>query len=346
MRWVVVAYRVPSRREENVPGPRTTITPRTVIALGVVLGALLSGAAEAADKLVVGKAFPTSFGFIPINVGVEAGIMAKYGLDVTILGFEGAAKLQQGITAGDVDVGLGAGTDMAFVKKGAPDKAVAAMAGPPLAYGVFGGVDTGINSVQDLKGKRIAVASPNSLVYWLTRHLSDHLGWGLDGIQEIYVSGGMAANIAMLKTKQVDGMTVGIDVARELEQQHQGKLLANYGKYVTVFITHAIYASNTLIAERPDVLRRFLKAWFATIDYMHANKDETVRIDMKADGIPELDIARQTYDDVMPMFSRDGRFDPAAVAVVRTAMVELQLLPTEPEMAPLYTEAFLPDTPR
>ena len=35
--------------------------------------------AAAADKLVVGKAFPTSFAFVPINVGVETGIMAKHG---------------------------------------------------------------------------------------------------------------------------------------------------------------------------------------------------------------------------------------------------------------------------
>src|SRR5579862_1163906 len=149
---------------------------------GLIIAALLglssADLAKAADKLVVGKAFPTSFAFIPINVGVEAGIMAKYDLEVTILGFEGAPKLQQGLTAGDVDIGLGSGTDMAFVKKGAPDKAVAAMAGPPLAYGIFAGADTGIDTVQDLKGRKIAVASPNSLVYWLTRHLSDRLGWG------------------------------------------------------------------------------------------------------------------------------------------------------------------------
>ena len=313
-----------------------------VLFLGAWSCVFVGGGAQAADKLVVGKAFPTSFGFIPINVGVETGIMAKFGLDVTILSFEGAPKLQQAFAAGDVDVGLGSGTDMAFVKKGAPDKAVAAMAGPPLAYGIFGGADGGIKSVQDLKGKRIAVASPNSLVYWLTRHLSDRLGWGLDGIKEVYVSGGMAANIAMLKTKQVDGLTVGIDVAHELEKQHQGKLLANFGKYVTVYITHAIYASDALMAKRPDVLRRFLAAWFATIDFMQANKDATVKIDMKADGIPEADIASETYDTVMPMFSHDGHFDPAALAVVQKAMVELQLLPTEPDMTPLYTEAFLP----
>lgn len=316
----------------------------SIVVCGAALIALAAGSAAAADKLVVGKAFPTSFAFIPINVGVESGIMAKHGLDVTIQGFEGAAKLQQGITAGDTDIGLGSGTDMAFVKKGVPDKAVAEMAGPPLAYGVFGGADTGIDTVQDLKGKRIAVASRNSLVYWLTRHLSDSLGWGLEGIQTVYVSGGMAANIAMLKTKQVDGLTVGIDVAHRLEKEHQGKLLANYGKYVKVFITHAIFASDTLIAKRPEVLRRFLVAWFATIDWMHANKDATVKIDMAADGVTDIEIARQTYDEVMPMFSRDGHFDPAALAVARKAMVELELLPTEPDMAPLYTEAFLPST--
>jgi NitT/TauT family transport system substrate-binding protein len=313
-----------------------------MLVIVALLGLGRAGAAAAADKLVVGKAFPTSFAFVPINVGVELGIMGKHGLDVTIQGFEGAAKLQQGMTAGDVDVGLGSGTDMAFVKKGAPDKGVAAMAGPPLAYGVFAGAGTGIETVQDLKGKKIAVASRNSLVYWLTRHLSAELGWGLDGITEIYVSGGNAANIAALRTKQVDGLTIGIDIGYQLEQQGQGKLLANYGKYVKTYITHVIYASDTLIAERPDVLRRFLVAWFETIDFMHANRDATVKIHMVADGIDDVGIAQRTYDEVMPMFSRDGRFDPAAIPIVRKAMVELELLPEEPDMAALYTEAFLP----
>jgi NitT/TauT family transport system substrate-binding protein len=313
-----------------------------VIAGGAALGALAAAPAAAADKLVVGKAFPTSFAFVPINVAVETGIMAKAGFDVTIQGFEGSAKLQQGMTAGQVDIGLASGTDMAFVVKGVPEKAVAAMAGPPLAYGVFAGKDSGIDTVEGLKGRKVAVASRNSLVFWLTRHLSDKLGWGLEGIDIVYVSGGNAANIAALRTHQVDALTVGIDVGYTLEKQGQGKVLADYGKYVTTYLTHAIFASNQMIAERPDVLRRFLIAWFATIDFMHANKPETVKIDMAADGITDPEIASHTYDEVLPMFSRDGRFDPAALVVASQAMVELQLLPTEPDMKPLYTETFLP----
>jgi len=316
----------------------------TAIPFLSALSAMISiaDAAIAADKLVVGKAFPTSFAFVPVNVGVETGIMKKHDLDVTIQGFDGAAKLTQGITAGDIDIGLGSGTDMAFVKKGEPAKAVAAMAGPPLAYGIFAAAGTGINSVQDLKGKKIAVSSRNSLVYWLTRHLSDQLGWGLDGIEAIYISGGNAGNIAAMRTKQVDGLTIGIDVAYQLEKEGQGKLLASYGDYVKVYLTHAIYASDMLIAKRPEALRRFLTAWFETIEWMQANKDQTVKIHMVDDGVTDPNIAARTYDKDMPMFSHDGHFDPAALTIVRKAMVELELLPTEPDMTKLYTEAFLP----
>jgi len=63
----------------------------SVLALGAAALALLAAAdrASANDKLVVGKAFPTSFAFVPINIAVDTGIMSKAGLDVTIQGFEG-----------------------------------------------------------------------------------------------------------------------------------------------------------------------------------------------------------------------------------------------------------------
>ncbi|HWE72439.1 MAG TPA: ABC transporter substrate-binding protein [Stellaceae bacterium] len=314
----------------------------SLICLSLALVVVAAGSAPANEKLVVAKSFPTSFAFVPLNIGVDAGIMSKNGLDVTIQGFEGAAKLQQAMTAGQVDIGLGSGTDMAFVAKGVPEKAVAAMAGPPLAYGVFASKESGIQSVQDLKGKRVAVASRNSLVFWLTRHLSDKLGWGLEGINIVYISGGNAANIAAIRTNQVDAMTNGIDVGYTLEKQGLGKVIANHGQYITTYVTHAIFASNEMMEKRPAVITQFLKAWFETITWMHNNKEETVKLDMKADGITDAAIAGHTYDTVLPMFSRDGKFDPDALKVAGQAMVELELLPNLPDMNALYTEQYLP----
>jgi hypothetical protein len=42
------------------------------------------------------------------------------------------------------------------------------------------------------------------------------------------------------------------------------------------------------------------------------------------------------------MFSDDGKFNASALATLAKSYVELQLLPQEPDMKALYTEAFLP----
>lgn len=256
------------------------------VSLGVAaaLALVASQPARAADHLVVGKAFPGAFPFAPADIAKETGIFATHDLDVTVTDFMGAAKLQQGLISGDVDIGLGSGTDMAFIVKGAPEKAVAAMAGPPLSYGIFVPADTGIKTIADLKGMRQAVASPNSLVEWMLRHFSTLQGWGPNGIVSVYVSGSTAASVAALKTHQVDAMNAGTDVALALQKQGEGTFLVNYGKYIKTFITHAIFASNTLIAQRPDVLRRFLSAWLETIAYMHAHPRESAKIVGTVDG--------------------------------------------------------------
>jgi hypothetical protein len=44
----------------------------------------------------------------------------------------------------------------------------------------------------------------------------------------------------------------------------------------------------------------------------------------------------------MPMFSDDGKFNPKALATLAKSYVELKVLPAEPDMSKLYTEAFLP----
>ena len=108
---------------------------------------------------------------------------------------------------------------------------------------------------------------------------------------------------------------------------------------------HAIYASDKVVHDRPDAVRRFLKGWFETIAFMRKNKAETVRITRTVTNFPQ-DVEDKEYDIVMPMFSSDGRFDPAALAVIRRSFVDLHLLDTEPDLTKYYTEKFLPDLPK
>ena len=64
---------------------------------GATLG-LLSHASSA-ETLRVGESSPASSAIMPVAVGVEMGIFAKYGLDIKLTGFSGGSKLFQGMIA-------------------------------------------------------------------------------------------------------------------------------------------------------------------------------------------------------------------------------------------------------
>jgi hypothetical protein len=74
---------------------------------------------------------------------------------------------------------------------------------------------------------------------------------------------------------------------------------------------------------------------------MRKNNAETVAIAKEVINKNEA-ITDRNYDELMPMFSDDGKFDLKALATLAKSYVELKLLPAEPDMSKLYTEAFLP----
>lgn len=312
---------------------------RTLSLLAVAFACAVTCApAGAAETLRVGKAVPEAFTFTPLDIGIHKGFFQKYGLDIDETAFAGDAKMQQAMASGSLDMGIGSGPALAFIVKGAPVKGVAAMAGPPLLLAIVVRPD-GPKTIADLKGKKISVSTAGSLTYWLVSETSRRQGWGPHGI-DIQPMGAMAGQLAALKRGDIDGVIMDLANAFELEKQGEGRVLVRFGD-IKEFVTHVIYATDTLISSRPDAIRNFLKGWFETIVFMRANKAESVAI-AKQVLDKDTDIVSRTYDEVIPMFSDDGRWDPKALAVLAQSFVELHTLPTEPDMSKLYTAAFLP----
>jgi ABC-type nitrate/sulfonate/bicarbonate transport system substrate-binding protein len=104
---------------------------------------------------------------------------------------------------------------------------------------------------------------------------------------------------------------------------------------------HVIFATDTAIAQKPAALTSFLEGWFETIAFMRANRAKSVAIAMTVMGTDEATTSG-IYDELMPMFTNDGHFDPAALKVLSRSFVEMKTLADEPDMSKLYTEAFLP----
>ena len=318
-------------------------TPRPVLAAAaaLIIGSLCGAAsrAGAVETLRVGKAVGVAFSFVPLDVGVREGIFARNGIAVESTNFGGDARMQQAMAADSIDIALGSGPAMAFIVKGAPVRAIAAMAGPPLLLTILVRPE-GPESVTELKGKTISVSSPGSLTYWLVSETSRQQGWGPNGINIATLGAPQAQYVAMAR-HDTDGMVADLSTALDMEKNGKGRIVMRFGDLVKDFHIHVIFATNTAIAKRPEALRTFLKGWFETIAFMRHNKAATVAVAMEVMNKDEAIISR-TYDELMPMYSDDGRFNPKALAVLAKSYVELGELPTEPDPARLYTEALLP----
>lgn len=294
------------------------------------------------DVLRVGKSSPQSFSFVPLDVAIQAGIFKKNNLDVRIVGFSGGTKMHQALAADGIDIGFGSGPQMILTAKGSPMMAVAEMAGAPLVFAMIVPYDSPIKSLDDLKGKKIGVSGIPSLSSFMAEELSLKKDWGPKGITPVGIGGMNYGVVAALRTHQVDAVTFDLRVGLQLEQSKEGRVLAPCSDYVTHFITHAIFAQNDMIKNKPDVLRRFLRSWFETIAYMQHNKERTVAIASKVTGAPAT-LESLEYDRLVPrFFSANGRFQKDDLTAVAQSLVMLKDADKLPDMSKLYTEDFLP----
>jgi ABC-type nitrate/sulfonate/bicarbonate transport system substrate-binding protein len=309
------------------------------VALGIAL--LLAPPAFADTALTVGKANATSDAIIPVNVGDELGIFKKHGLDLKILDFGGGSKMAQALTAGSIDIGDGAGTETAFVAKGAPMIAICESTAPAPFLGIGVPWDSPIKTLDDLRGKTIGVSSPGSFSEWSGHVLARKKGWGENGVTTVAIGGGAAPTAAAFKTHQVDASIGSASQFLAMEETKEGRLLAPVSTYEGNVASGALFASNDIIAKHPDAVRAFLAGWIETVAYMRANKAETVKIEAKITNFSESVMAKE-YDLVIGMYVKDCRFDAESLATLKSSFVELKLLDAEPDMSKLYTEAYLP----
>ncbi len=310
------------------------------VCAAVLLASVVIRPAAAAEDLRVVKVVPFAWTFTPLDIGIQTGIFAKHGLNIEESASAGDAKLQQLLTAGSADIGIGSGPGMAFSVKGVPAKAVAAMYGLPRNIAVMVGYDSAIQTVDDLKGKKLGATTVGSLTAWIGQRINAKKSWGTNGI-EVVAIGGMPPARAAIKTHQIDGYIGALEVGYSLEDAKEWRVITTATPFVDHFITHVIFARNEVIEKRPEKVSAFLSAWFETVAFMKANKEKSVEISAKVIEVSPA-VAARAYDEQMPYFSVDGTFDPQAVATLKTSFIEMGLLKESPDDSALFTTRFVP----
>jgi NitT/TauT family transport system substrate-binding protein len=155
------------------------------------------------------------------------------------------------------------------------------------------------------------------------------------------IGGSPTAVYAALKVGQIDADVGGPSTGYQLEENKAGRMLINCAEYLDSIQLFTVFASNALIRQNPDAVRRFLKGWFDTIAFMKTHKAETLPIGAKVTGFSTSVIERM-YDLLMLKFSTDGHFTPQALATLQASFADMKTLDDPVDMSKLYTTDFLP----
>jgi NitT/TauT family transport system substrate-binding protein len=297
--------------------------------------------ALAETMLTVGKAAPNADPIIPLDVGDQLGIFKKHGLELKIVDFTGGSKMAQAMAANSIDIGDGAGTEMALVAKGVPMIAVCETAGPSPFLSVGLPWDSPIQSLTQLRGKKIGISGAGSLTDWLTKELARKEGWAPQDVTPVAIGNGSSSIIAAFRANLVDADIAVTSLFLAMEENKTGRVLVPVSQYEGNLAAGALYASQHLIDTNPDAVRAFVAGWIETVDYIRAHKAETARIESTITGFPES-VMLKDYDLTVGMFTKKCEFDAESLATLKRSFTELKLLDSPPDMSQLYTEAFLP----
>ena len=307
----------------------------------VLASACLPSAVLADTTLTVGKAAPNADPIIPVDVGEKLGIFKKHGLALKIIDFTGGSKMATAMAANSIDIGDGAGTEMALVAKGVPMTAICETAGPIPFIGIGVPWDSPIHSIDQLKGKKIGYSSAGSLTDWLTKELERTQRWGPQSVTGVAIGNGAGSIIAAFRDNLIDADVAVTSLFLSMEENKTGHLLFPVSKYEGNLASGTLYASNNLIKSNPDAVRAFVAAWIETVDYIRTHKAETVKIESGITGFSESVMAKD-YDLTIGMFTKACEFDAESLATLKRSFVDLKLLDTSPDISKLYTTQFLP----
>lgn len=291
--------------------------------LASLLLAASAGAASAADQLTIQLDWLPGGDKSFVYAGVQQGFFKEEGLEVRIAPGRGSADAVTKIATGSADVGFGgiAALMMAAAEGKIPVKAVMSLyAKQPDA--LFTRADSHIKTLKDMEGKTVAMptfSSSNALWPVVLQK---------NGIkpESIKVIKSDPATLApMLAQGRVDAtinwVTVASGFSSVLKQANKELAVLPWSQFGLDGYGWSVLASDKTIQERPEVLKRYLRALNKSIDFAIQNPQKAAEA-LKAQ-VPESDVAvlKAEFESSIPLLRNEvtqkygaGAFEPGQLA--------------------------------
>jgi NitT/TauT family transport system substrate-binding protein len=234
---------------------------------------------------------------VPFYYGKEKGFYKAEGIDLTINEGRGSANTVQVVAAGSDTFGLADSSSLiATAAKGADVKSVMSILNST-GYSVVSLASTGIKTPKDLEGKTFAVTAGDPLGQ-LFRALAAVNKLDMDKIKFVQVD--PAAKVVSVLEKRTDALLGGADDQYFLiKYKGQEPAALRYADHGANIVGMTILTKEENLKNKPDMVRRFVKATVKSWEEAKKNPKEAVQAALKAK--PDLN-EQSTLDQMMVDF--------------------------------------------
>lgn len=241
----------------------------------------------------------------PILYGIEKGFYRNEGINLEFR-FLRTDLAAAAITSQELDYMISAGTAMRAAVRGLPLKIVAYSFTQPLFYLM---TPATVHSVKELRGKKIAVSSPQDSG-GLAAKAAIRAG-GLDPERDVvYIAIGAASvRMAALEIGSVDAAIQPVPWNSRMKRKGFKELLFA-GSYLAQPLT-GIVTGSAKIEKNSDQVRRLLRAYLLSLRRLRQEKSEVVEFIAKRFGL-ERDTGEEVYKVMSDTMSGDGTI-PASI---------------------------------
>jgi NitT/TauT family transport system substrate-binding protein len=277
---------------------------------------------------------------MPARVAEAEGFFTKAGLDVKVVAFTSGSDLTKAMAGGSVNVGAATGLDA--VSAAAHSVNLQAFYGvvsaSPMALIVPATSTT--QTFSDLKGKKIGISAFGSMTDYTLRAALNKAGVPLADVKEIPL-GAPASTMAGMANGDIDGFILPVNFAYTVEAKGTGKLAETVSDALGNNDQFAILmAQDTYIKSNTATLKKLAGAYTEAINWMKANKDDTVKLAMDKLGMTDA-IAVKTYGALIGSFTPDGKLNTSGLAAYAKALPDLGIATNVPKASSYMTSSII-----
>ena len=309
---------------------------KRVLALWIVLGWFsLAAPLLHAQKAHFTIGLQASSDMLPTLVAEHSGHFFQEGLATTLVVFRSGVQLMQSLIGGDTQIAICSAPE--FIQAVGAGGKVKALWGNSnlMPFAIVSRPQ--IRTVQELRGKRIAVSSPGSLTDFLTRYVFKNKG--LDPSQVSFISiGGVPTRFAALQSSAVDASLISsayFPKAREAGLN----ILFMVSELIPEWPLSLVCTRDEMLRQGESELRMFMRAYRQGVATARKNADAGIRALKKGLRFDDS-TAMEGYNVYVKSLPEDGHVAEKGMELLIEQMVESGTLKKKLSMSDLIDDRY------